>query len=171
MNVFGKQWVLAITSFLFLPIGLYAPRGLALLFVLTAILIIYQELIELRTLQFISWRFYLAAMAIPIYGAVSSIWSITPAVSIKLSVIICGTIVLGMLLANNSILKDPRKKFLFENWLIACGLMGFTLLFVENITNAGLSRLTLELFGLNRDIRLVNLFGPFTQTQNLNLLL
>jgi len=105
MNVLRKHWVLSITSFLFLPIGLYAPRGLALLFVLTAILLIFQELIERRTLQFISWRFYIAAIAIPLYGAISSIWSITPAVSIKMSAIICGTIFVGMLLANNSVRK------------------------------------------------------------------
>ena len=160
MNDLRKRWVLSITSFLFLPIGLYAPRGLAPLFVLTAVLLIFQELIERRTLQFTSWRFYLAAMAIPLYGAISSLWSITPAVSIKMSVIICGTIIIGMLLANNSILRDSRGKFLFEKWLIAGGLIGFTLLFAENITDAGLSRFAYELFGLNRDIRLVNQFGP-----------
>ena len=160
MNVFRKRWVLSITSFLFLPIGLYAPRGIAPLFVLTAVLLIFQELIERRTLQFISWRFYLAAMAIPLYGAISSIWSITPAVSIKMSAIICGTIFVGMLLANISILKDFKDKILFEKWFVAGGLIGFTLLFVENITNAGLSRFAYELFGLNRDIRLTNQFGP-----------
>ena len=160
MNVLRKQWVLSTTSFLFLPIGLYAPRGLALLFVLTAVLLIFQELIERRTLQFTSWRFYLAAMAIPLYGAISSIWSITPAVSIKRSVIIWGTIIIGMLLANNSILRDSKEKLLFEKWLIAGGLIGFTLLFAENITNAGLSRFAYELLGLNRDIRLVNQLGP-----------
>jgi len=160
MNVLRKRWVLSIASFLFLPIGLYAPRGLALLFVLTAVLLISQVLIGRRTLQFISWRFYLAAMAIPLYGAISSLWSITPKVSIKMSVIICGTIIIGMLLANNSILRDSRDKILFEKWFIAGGLIGFTLLFVENLSNAGLSRFAYELFGLNRDITLVNQFGP-----------
>ena len=160
MNVLRKHWVLSITSFLFLPIGLYAHRGLALLFVLTAILLIFQELIERRTLQFISWRFYLAAIAIPLYGAISSIWSITPAVSIKMSAIICGTIFVGMLLANISILKDFKDKILFEKWFVAGGLIGFTLLCIENLTNAGLSRFAYELFGLNRATRLVNQFGP-----------
>ena len=159
MNDLRKRWVLSITSILFLPIGLYAPRGLAPLFVLTAVLLIFQELIERRTLQFISWRFYLAAMAIPLYGAISSIWSITPAVSIKMSVIIWGTIIIGMLLANNSILRDSRDKTLFEKWFVAGGLIGFTLLFVENITNAGLSGRVYELFGSNRDV-LVNQYGP-----------
>jgi len=159
MNVLSKRWVLSITSFLFLPIGLYAPRGLAPLFVLTAVLLIFQELFERRTLQFKSWRFYLAAMAIPLYGAISSIWSITPAVSIKMSVIIWGTIIIGMLLAKNSILRDSRDKILFEKWFIAGGLIGFTLLFVENITNAGLSGRVYELFGSNRDV-LVNQYGP-----------
>ena len=111
MNLVRKRWVLSITSFLFLPIGLYAPRGLALLFVLTAVLLIFQELIERRTLQFTSWRFYLAAMAIPLYGAISSLWSITPTGSIKMSVIICGTIIIGMLMANSSILRDSRENF------------------------------------------------------------
>ena len=162
MKVLRKQWVLSTTSFLFLPIGLYAPRGLALLFVLTAVLLIFQELIERRTLQFISWRFYLAAIAIPLYGAISSVWSITPAVSIKMSVIICGTIFIGMLLANNSILKNFKDKILFEKWFIAGGLIGFTLLFAENVTNAGLSRLAYELFGSNRGAQLINQFGPLT---------
>ena len=106
MNVLRKHWVLSITSFLFLPVGLYAHRGLAVLFVLTAILLIFQELIGPRKLQFVSWRFYFAAMALPLYGAISSIWSITPVVSIKMSVIIGGTILIGMLLVNNSILKS-----------------------------------------------------------------
>ena len=65
-----------------------------------------------------------------------------------------------MLLANNSILKDSKDKILFEKWFVAGGLIGFTLLFVENLTNAGLSRFAYELFGLNRDIRLANQFGP-----------
>jgi len=163
MNILSKHWILSTSSFLFLPIGLYAPRGLALLFVLTAVLLIFQELVERRKLQFISWRFYLMTMAIPLYGAISSLWSITPAVSIKMSVVICGTIFIGMLLANNSILKDFEKKILFEKWFVAGGLIGFTLLFVENITNAGLSRFAYELFGIN-DVRLVtnypNQSGP-----------
>ena len=161
MNVLRKHWVLSITSFLFLPMGLYAHRGLALLFVLTAILLIFQDRIERRTLQFISWRFYLAAMAIPLYGAISSIWSITPAVSIKMSAIICGTMFVGMLLANISILKDFKDKILFEKWFVAGGLIGFTLLCLENLTNAGLSRFAYELFGgVYRENQLVNQFGP-----------
>ena len=115
MNGLRKNWLLSITSFLFLPIGLYAHRGLALLFVLTAVFLIFQELIKRRTLQITSWRLYLAAMAIPLYGAISSLWSITPEVSIKLSVTICGTIIIGMLLANNSILRDSRDKIHFHS--------------------------------------------------------
>ena len=77
-----------------------------------------------------------------------------------MSAIICGTIFVGMLLANISILKDFKDKILFEKWFVAGGLIGFTLLCVENLTNAGLSRFAYELFGLNRDIRLAGRFGP-----------
>ena len=161
MNFLPRHWLLAIASFLFLPLGLYAPRGLAPLFVLTAVLLISSILISRRSLKLTSRYIYLVAMALPIFGAVTAIWSPTPEVSIKTSIVLGGTIFFGFLVINNSTLNQSFRAYPFEIYLIVGGVIGFLLLFIENITNGGLIRIFYQLFGLEESRLSFNDEGPF----------
>ena len=150
MKFIPRQWLLAIASLLFLPVGIYVPRGLAPLFVLTAILLILGILINRTTLKLTSRHIYFAAMALPIYGALTAIWSLTPEVSIKTSIILGGTLFFGFLIVNNTDLNASYRAFPFEKYLILGGIIGFFLLLIENATNAGLISSFYEIFGLDQ---------------------
>ena len=160
MKFLRKNWILCIGAFLFLPLGLYAPRGLAPLFVLTGVLLLLSVWKERKALRLSSWHHYYLAMSLPIFGAMTSVWSITPLASFKMSLTIGATILVGLLCIDNSVLRNTDKDSSFEKSLILGGLIGFSLLMIENVTNAGLSRAVLELVNFEQSSHIVNWEGP-----------
>ena len=155
MKSLHKYQILGLAAFLFLPLGFYVQKAMAPLTAVIVVFVVVQELFFKRSLKFISWKLYVVALAIPLLGAASYYWSFTPSESLKLAPIIGATILGGILLVNNSNLETVSERSNFETWIIAGGIIGFSFVFIENISDAALSRNVLDIFGLNRADRMV----------------
>jgi O-antigen ligase len=147
MTALHRGHIFGIGAFFILPVALYASKGIALIFTLVAISSVVLELVRERALPRIQLKTYALVAALPIYGAVSAVWSSTPLVSLNISVVILLTFMGGLFLVKFAFGMKEEERDLFEKLFFWGGALGYGLLFVEQTTDTGLSRFVLELVG------------------------
>lgn len=140
---------LGIASVLFLPLGLYAPRGIAPLYVILAVGFIGLNFFRNQFKDFLKiGRAQLAViLTLPIFGAASAMWSLAPGASLKTAFILGALFLIGSLMIKVSGELDERERLFIEKSILVGGFIGYTLIGIEQVSNAGLSRFLQELVG------------------------
>ena len=149
--------ILGLSAFLTLPVAIFVPKGMVVLFVLTALLSCGASMAHKRKgLIATGWGASIA-VAFTILSLGSAIWSMTPEASLKKALVL-GLVIFGGLVltfAARRLQEDGRR--VFETSLIAGGVSGFSILAIEVAFNSPLYALLLALRGLPPETPLVML--------------
>ncbi len=151
MNLNHLNWghLLGGTAALILPLSLYAPKGLAPLFIILAAAAIGFSLFHKnrKPVSLPGRGLLVLILALPVLGAVSALWSPSPMSSLKSALIIGGFFLAGLLIIKLSLALEDRERHFIGKSIIVGGLIGYGLLIIEQATNAGLTRFLQELVG------------------------
>lgn len=142
-----RGYILAATSVLVLPIGIFVPKGLAVLFVLASVLILMVMVSDGR-------RWYLPVngsikilAGLILFACLSSFWSMTPQDSIYKAVILAATVVGGIGLAISARSLTDTERDMFEAAMRWGGAFGFALLGEEVLGGAKVTLFLRDIFG------------------------
>ena len=133
----NKSIIIGTTASLVIPVGIYAPKGLALLFILAALGIFILNVVDKRSLLIFDRRQVILFATLPALGLLSTFWSSDQSETALLAIILFMTLLGGTLLIkeawSRSISDEPR-----ENRLLVLGLtIGLVLFLVEMVSEAG----------------------------------
>lgn len=158
MKLNSLHWghLLGIAAVLFLPLGLYAPKGLAPLFIILSMAFVCLRFFVLKhkNISAIGPAHLAVILALPVLGAVSAIWSLAPLASLKTAGIIGVAFFVGSLMVKLSSTLEEQQRHFLEKSIMTGGFIGYTLLAIEQVSNAGLSHFFQQLVG--REIMLRN---------------
>ena len=140
--------ILGIAAFLILPLAFYTPKGIAPLFIGTAILTAIVDAVRRRTWPTIGGDFAVALCAFTIWTAVSALWSVAPARSVEGAAGVGAMTLAGLVLVGIARRLDPLERAFAERAVIAGGIFAFVALGIEFMTDAGIFRAGLALVGL-----------------------
>jgi exopolysaccharide production protein ExoQ len=131
---------------LILPVAVFAPKGLAPLFILSMALILAAPL--RRQLFFRRPSiFALTSGIFAIVALLSAFWSQSPAVTIKPAIVVAAIVIGGIYLVRAGCLMSAGEQIVFEKYVLFGGLIGFLLFLFENTSNGGIIRYYFELSG------------------------
>lgn len=152
------------TSVAFLPISLYAPKGLALLFIILAVAALSFKLFHksIKATPMLGRGPLVVVLALPVLGAISAVWSLSPTTTLKTALILGTTFYVGLLMVKLSSSLEGCERRFTEKSIIAGGLIGYSLLGIEQVSNAGITRLLQEMAGRHITERL-DYTLPFNQ--------
>lgn len=132
---FRESHVLAATGFLILPVAIFVPRALAVLFSASSLTVFVLAALNRRWPD-VRAPFLLALAAFFLWGLLSASWSITPGESARTAVSLGATLLGGFVLVRAAGALDAAGKASVERALIAGGLFGYVLLFIDLATSA-----------------------------------
>ena len=139
-NRINRGHLLALSAILMMPLAMFAPKGLAVLFIATtlAVLVWYR-------FHHVPVRWPPAFLVLPIivfiaYGALSSVWSPTPLVSLKTSVILGLTTFGGLILISCAAALDSAEKSVLSRALVFGILVTLVLFGIEKQTDSSIWR-------------------------------
>jgi hypothetical protein len=133
--------ILGLTAILYIPIGIFASKGLAPLF---AIAVVFCLGLKIWQRQPFPWIVSLVLYALIIligWSLISWFWSISPHDTLKTGISLAVTFLGGAILFGISLSFGPQEKKSLQNGIILGGFFGFSLIAIEFATNAGLARL------------------------------
>lgn len=140
--------ILGVAAFLMLPLGFYTPKGLAPLFIGTAIMATVIDAIRRRRLPPIGGRLAVALSAFIAWAAASALWSVTPAHSLRAAAEVGATALAGLLLVAIARRLDGPERDFAKRAVMTGGIVAFSALAIEFLTDAGLFRSALKMVGL-----------------------
>jgi len=136
----NRGHILALPAILMMPLAMLAPKGLVVLFVVTALAVLTWGCVFKKTLR---WppRFFWAPFAVFVaYAAMSSVWSPTPLVSFK-SAVILGLITFGgLLLVSFAKNIETAERTVLARALIIGTVLTLVLFGVERFTDVSIWR-------------------------------
>ena len=132
--------VLGGMALLLLPVALFAPKGVAPLFAVSAMLVFALTFDTRRIGAILRQPVAVGLTAFLAIAATSAIWSIEPASSLRATLILALTSFGGLYLADTiaGLKKEPRKTLCLG--IIAGGVLGLFLIVFERSTGAFLTR-------------------------------
>jgi exopolysaccharide production protein ExoQ len=123
--------ILGLSALLTLPVAIFAPKGLAVLFALSALLSLVSGFAHLReTLVAMGWGVRLAA-AFTALSLASALWSMTPGTTVKKALILGLVLFCGLILTCAARRLQGKGRRMFETGLIFGGVLGFAALAIE----------------------------------------
>lgn len=123
--------ILGLSAFLTLPIAIIVPKGLVVLFVLTALLSLLAALAQKRRFLIpTGWGVRLAA-AFATLCLASVMWSMTPEVSLKKALVLVLVLSAGLTLVFTARRLQGEEWRKFETGLILGVILGFSMLAIE----------------------------------------
>lgn len=142
-----RGYILSVISALVLPIAIFVPKGLVALFVVAAVLVLIIMISD-------GWRKYLPVnnntkilAGFIFFACLSSLWSMTPAASLREAVILALLIVGGVALASTSKFLTSAERNMFEATMCWGGVFGFALLAEEVLGGARVTFFLRDIFG------------------------
>ena len=140
--------ILSLTASLTLPIALFAPRGMAVLFGLAALsCLVIGFAYRRNNLIANGWGTWLAAL-FTILSLASALWSMTPEASMRKALVLGAVLFGGLVLVAATNWMENQARRAFETGLIAGGVLGFTLLGIEVVFDGPLYSVLWRLKGL-----------------------
>ena len=133
--------VLGLTAILYIPIGIFASKGLAPLF---AIAVVFCLGLKSWRRQAFQWKIGLVLYAFIIligWSIFSWFWSISPNATLKTGISLAAIFISATILFGISLSFGPQEKKSLQNGIILGGILGFSLIAIEFATNAGLAHL------------------------------
>ncbi len=134
-------------AFLMLPVALFAPKGLAPLFIIAAVLVIAMNFDAGRLRSVLGRPVALPLAGFLLFAAASAVWSIEPAATLRATLILALTFFGGLYLVEVIDRLEKRQLDVFRMGIIAGGVLGFALIVFERSTGALLSRAILAAKG------------------------
>lgn len=132
--------VLGVMAFLFLPLALFAPKALALLFVIAAVLV-FVLTFDICLIRSIIRRPITLIFAVFLaFGALSTVWSIEPTASIVAALRLSMTFFSGLYLAHVLPRLEISERETFNRGIFFGGVLGLSLILFEFATDALLAR-------------------------------
>lgn len=140
--------ILGLSAFFTLPVAIFAPKGLAVLFALSALLSLASGFAHIRdSLAAGGWGVRLAA-AFTALSVASALWSMTPQASIKKALVLGLVLFCGLVLTYAARRLQGEGRRMFETGLILGGILGFSLLAIEIVFAGPLYQLLWEVMGI-----------------------
>ena len=132
--------ILGLTAILYIPIGIFASKGLAPLFASAIVFCLLQQIYKNRKFPNISGPIFYALLILVGWSLVSYLWSITPDETLKTGVTLSTTFLGGSILLSIGKSFGQQEKKVLQNGLLFGGFLGFTLIAIEFTTDAWLAR-------------------------------
>jgi len=123
--------ILGLAAFLTLPIAIFAPKGLAILFTLAAVASLIAGLARRQKNLFMAGWDLRLAIAFSLWSLASAVWSITPEVSMKGALVFSAVTFGGLILIFMARRLEGKAKDILETGLIAGGILGFAIIGIE----------------------------------------
>ena len=139
-----RRWtmhVLAAVALLTAPMAVFAPRGLAPLFIVAAVFALAGSGRRVATTLGDVKALGALLGALAVWGAVGAFWSIRPEASLALSLRLLGVFVAGLVIVAAARSLAARERVAINTALVAGLVLALALLVVEFITDAALTRL------------------------------
>ncbi|MDH5748248.1 MAG: O-antigen ligase family protein [Rhodospirillales bacterium] len=133
--------VLALAAVLTPSLAVLAPRGLAPLFVIAAIVVLVLHAVRKRSFPALEPKSPLLLAGVVIWGAISVLWSIVPEASLRMSVSLFGIFLAGLVLLAAVRSFSGADRNYFNISLLAGALIGLGVLGFEVFSDAALLRL------------------------------
>ena len=132
--------VLRGVAILLLPIALFASKGVAPLFVISAVLVFILGFDTGRIRTILRQPVALGLIAFLTLAAISAIWSIEPASSLRTALTLAATFFGGLFLADTvNVLKEEERKKLYLG-IVVGGVLALLLIIFEQLTDGFLTR-------------------------------
>jgi hypothetical protein len=128
---FHAGHALGLGAFLILPIGTYAHRGIAPLFVGVALLCLLSWMNRRPVWGDVRGPLLLAVLALPAWAIASALWSITPAVSFQTGVSLAATLIGAVVIAATAATMTDGERGTVLTWIAWGGAVGFTWMVVD----------------------------------------
>ena len=132
--------ILGLTAILYIPIGIFASKGLAPLFASAIVFCLLQQIYKNRKFPNISGPIFYALLILVGWSLVSCLWSITPDETLKTGVTLSITFLGGSILFSIGKSFGQQEKKVLQNGLLFGGFLGFSLIAIEFTTDAWLAR-------------------------------
>jgi exopolysaccharide production protein ExoQ len=136
---FGDGHILGGAAILFLPLAIFAPKGLAPLFAICCLALLINGWRN-RTISIRSGAFRWMFLAFSAYCLISGFWSITPIESIKAMIPLALVFVGACLIVSATARLEGSDRNIFELGLVVGGLVGFGVLGVEIASDGFLTK-------------------------------
>ena len=147
----NKSIIIATTAGLVIPISIYAPKGLALLFILAALSVFILDVMEKGSLLVFNRRQVIFFSALPALGLLSTLWSSDQSETVHLAIVLLMTLLGGTLLVKEAwampIYGEPKG----DRTLVLGLTAGLGLFLIEMVSGAGPYQYLREL--LDEDFR------------------
>ncbi len=123
--------IFGLSALLILPIAIFVPKGIAVLFGLTALSLLIVDLAGGRKDPFRNERGMRLAAAFAILAVTSAMWSMTPGATLQKAFIFSLVLFAGLILVSTARQLGELEKRTFDIGLIAGGIIGSTVIGVE----------------------------------------
>ncbi|MSO93446.1 MAG: O-antigen ligase family protein [Rhodospirillales bacterium] len=138
--------VLAAAAFLLVPVATFVPRALAVIFAASAVATIIAATLNRR------WPDIRSPLVVGLalfflWGLASAAWSITPGESGKTAISLGATFFGGLILVRTVANLGAAEWNLFERSLIAGGIVGYSILFIELVGGHPLQNAVMKAVG------------------------
>jgi len=151
-------WVLGGTAILLMPIALFAPKGVAVLFVIAATLVFVMTFDAGRIRSILKQPISRLLAAFIVFAVISATWSIAPASSLRSALTLGLAFFSGLYLIDTMGRLGKADRDLVFSGIIVGGVLGLSLIAFEHSTNGLLTRLILAAKG--RDANPATNFMP-----------
>ena len=132
--------ILGFTAILYIPIGLFASKGLAPLFATAVVFCLSLKIWQTRTFPWISGPVSYTLLILVSWSLISWFWSIAPNETLKTGISLAATFLGAIALFSISTSFGMQEKRALQNGLLIGGLLGFSLIAFEFATNAWLAK-------------------------------
>ena len=139
--------LLGVAAFLTLPIALFASKGLAPLFIVTALMALALSDESRRIYLLFPRSLSMLVAAFASFAAISAIWSIDPGSSLRSTLIIGLTGFGGLVLVVCAARLEQSQREFFEKAIVAGGAAGLIIILFEHSTDWTLTRFMVQLKG------------------------
>jgi exopolysaccharide production protein ExoQ len=123
--------VIGVVASLIFPVAMYAPKGLAPLLAITALLILVLEFRAVGQALRENPSLWVIIGVLPVLGLVSALWSLNRPDSLHMSFVLLLTISGGIVLILAARLLSAREVERFKRWFLVSSAIWTVLLFVE----------------------------------------
>ena len=136
----NRGHILALPAFLMMPMALLAPKGLSVLFIVTTLAALAWGRVYRKPLRWPPISFLLPFAAFVSYAAVSSVWSPTPLVTLKSSILLGLTTFGGLVLVSFANRLEISESAVLARALVIGTVFALLLIGFENFNDVGFWR-------------------------------
>lgn len=136
---------LGLIALLILPVGMFVPKGMAVLFVVAGLIAVIKRVVSRRPFPALGLADYGLAGFVGL-ATISAAWSLDPIASLRSVSLLAGVFIGGWLAVNLARELTSRSREVLRNHVIVGGVLGFGLLALEAMSGGVLVRHLSALF-------------------------